>query len=101
MRLYHITPQTNGEAIYEKGVLPELSQGKRKVSWWCTDENVLWALAHTSARHSVTVDKLIVCQAHIPSDFYHGVKVPGLYYVRCIVQVEEFWGYERFVKPEV
>lgn len=101
MKLFHITLADNLESINKMGIMPELSTGKHKRSWFVDREAVLWGLSHISARHRVTVARLVVCEAHIPSNFYTKWITPGVYYTRVIIRPEVYWGYEAFVTPEI
>jgi len=58
MRLYHVSPAKNYEYIFWGGLQPSFALGARKVVWLVTRDKVVWALAHVSARHSVSVDEL-------------------------------------------
>lgn len=100
MKLFHVTNDNNVQNIALQGVLPELAVSGKKRSWWVDRESVLWALAHISARDRISVSRLIVIEAHIPSNFYTRWATPGLYYVRIKIQAEVIWGYEAFVTPE-
>lgn len=56
--LYHISPAANRHGILTYGVDPAMSRGKKMLSWWIEHDNLLWALAHTSARHRTPVSDL-------------------------------------------
>jgi len=58
MDLYHVTPNTTRDSITRQGVEPIYSRGKMRVSWWVDRSRLMWALAHVSAKHQVSVDKL-------------------------------------------
>lgn len=59
--LYHVTPNWNLENIKRFGVSPQFAQSVRKWTYWVDEERLLWALAHTSLKHSVPVGMLLVC----------------------------------------
>lgn len=58
MDLYHVTPNTTHDSITRQGVEPIYSRGKMRVSWWVDRSRLMWAIAHVSAKHQVSVDKL-------------------------------------------
>jgi len=58
--LFHISPAENHASIEKMGIEPYYSKGARKVSWYVDVDRLLWAMAHCSARHGVSVDKLNV-----------------------------------------
>lgn len=60
MKLYHVSPSENNAAISDSGVDPMKSQGKQKVSWLVTDDMLMWAIAHVSARHHVNTNLISV-----------------------------------------
>lgn len=60
MTLYHVTPRDNRDSISEFGIDPARSKGKARQCWFVDDSKLLWAVAHCSARHSVSVDLLDV-----------------------------------------
>lgn len=100
MKLFHVTLGENLDGIHKYGVLPALSTGRKPRTWWIDRESVIWGIAHISARYRVPVTKLAVCEAQIPSNFYHRWITPGVYYVRVVIHPEVYWGYEAFVLPE-
>lgn len=101
MNLFHVTLAQNAESIWQGGVDPHRSTGKLLVSWWVDRDDVVWALAHVSARYGVPVDQLIVIECDIPSVLVRRWATPGLYCVEVKQLVGKLWGYEQFIKPEV
>lgn len=99
--LYHITLETNLFDISNNGVDPHKATGKMPVSWWVDIENIVWALAHVSARWGTPVDKLIVCQAVFDEARVTKWMLRGVYHTSQLVIPSTFWGYETFLKPEV
>lgn len=63
MTLYHVSPESNTNSIKKHGVNPYKSRGKQFVSWWVEWDALLWAIAHVSARHKVSVAQITVWAA--------------------------------------
>lgn len=99
--LYHVTRETVLYDISQNGIDPHKATGKMPVTWWVDIENVVWALAHVSARWGVAVDQLIVCQHTFTKEPLTKWMLRGVYYTSAVVHTETFWGYEKFLKPEV
>lgn len=55
MKLYHVSPKKNHESILKSGVEPLFSQGAMPQCWWVDSSRLTWAIAHTSARHNISV----------------------------------------------
>lgn len=66
MTLYHISPASNRDSISRLGIDPVFSKGKLDVCWFVDQSKLVWAVAHCSARHSVSVDKLDVWVVETP-----------------------------------
>ena len=66
MRLYHATPKRNLMAIYQHGLNPVLSKGKRPLVWMHTLSKREWAIQHTATRHNVTCDEIVIVEIDIP-----------------------------------
>ena len=64
--LYHVTPEYNLEAIMREGVRPDLARGKMQSSWYVSKRGIVWAIAHTSLRHSLSVANLVVLTTMLP-----------------------------------
>lgn len=102
MKLYHVTREHVVRNIWERGVHPEYSTGKMLVTWWVDEPEVMWALAHVSARWQLPVDRLVVIEADIPEQDITRWSRVGIYYTRKPVKRGiKIWGYEKFLKPEV
>lgn len=65
MKLYHVTPNWNVQAIIEKGILPECSQGRRELVWLTDDSAMTWALVHTEHRHKCPLNRLMIIEVHV------------------------------------
>jgi hypothetical protein len=68
MILYHVTPTENLQSIYTHGLNPELSTGKRKVTWFVRADGLLWAISHISAHWKTSVDKISVISVSLDED---------------------------------
>lgn len=88
IEVFHVSPKENLTSILNKGVLPQLSRGREKVSWWVTREKMAWALAHVSARHSVAVDSLDVFPAFVNVEMLMKTAWEGVYRVRYTIKPE-------------
>lgn len=53
MKLFHVTPRSNQQAIYSQGLLVEKSQGRERVLWLVSRSRVEWAIRHVKQRHGV------------------------------------------------
>jgi hypothetical protein len=58
MKLYHVSPTKNRGSILAFGLEPLLATGKEQKVWLVDRSRLLWAIAHCSARHHVSVDQL-------------------------------------------
>jgi len=66
LTVYHVSPDFNAASILAQGVLPSMSRGKEKVSWFVVRDNLTWALAHVSDRYRVPVACIAVFEIHAP-----------------------------------
>jgi hypothetical protein len=97
--VYHVTPARNADSIHKAGISPEFSEGKEKVSWWVKEENLLWAIAHTSARHDVSVSHLIVYRVILFRQQLKATRWPGVYKTWFVIKTNYSYRAERFVEP--
>lgn len=86
--LYHVTPKENLASILQRGVLPQMSRGKDKVSWFVDRARLTWSCAHVSARHSVAVDSLIVLSVVATPDMLQKTAWEGVYRTRYTLKPE-------------
>ena len=85
--VFHVTPGINLESILAEGVNPKFSQCARPVCYWCVPAALLWAIAHTSARHATPVSALTVLKTiFVPQMQRTGIV--GLYQTRNIIRIE-------------
>lgn len=96
--LYHVSPHWNTAPLLNHGVDPAHSRGKMRVSWFVDESRVLWALAHCSARWSVAVDGLVVCECLVSRDTLAKSRWEGVYVSRMIIKVNKVMPYDRFVQ---
>lgn len=100
MKLYHVTREQVLHSITKQGIRPAMSTGEMQVSWYVDEERVVWALAHVSARWSVSVDHLYVLEVDVPPQQVYRWMGGNVYYARRILNHVFVWGYEKFLKPE-
>jgi len=59
--IYHVTTYAAAKSIIDDGFIdPKLSQGKNLLAWFVIKSRVTWAIAHTSRRHNVGIEKLVI-----------------------------------------
>lgn len=66
MELWHVTHKGNLPAIEKEGIRPDLSRGKRMLSWYVTRDMVAWAFLHAAKRHGWEVQDLVAVQSFPP-----------------------------------
>lgn len=98
--LFHITPTKNLQSIYENGVCPEFSTGKLDASWYVNKHGVLWAIAHVSARHNISVNEISVCAVLIEWKSMRRTARPGFYYTIKNFTIENASPAEWYISPE-
>jgi hypothetical protein len=87
MAWYHVSPRKNRDSIGKSGIEPIMSLGKLKVSWWVSERALLWAVAHCSARHSVSVAELDVWTYNHPQGLKNKTRTKwqGVVFTPCRV----------------
>lgn len=83
MTLYHVSPSKNRDSIARFGIDPIFSKGKQNVSWFVDQSKLVWAVAHCSARHSVSVDKLDVWVTETPLKRQRKTSWRGVFTTPC------------------
>lgn len=63
--LYHVSLRENEPSILKLGVLATKSRGKRIGSYWVTEDRLIWAILHVSARHAVSVNEILIYVATV------------------------------------
>lgn len=66
--MFHATHEDNISGIFDIGVSPEFSQGKRKAIWFVPRAGIQSGILHVSARHRWQVEKLQVVTILVESD---------------------------------
>lgn len=77
--LYHVSPSYNLASILKEGVSPYYSRGAKRVSWWTTHKNLMWAIAHISRRYAMSANTLVVFSADIPELLLLKTRWCGIY----------------------
>ena len=83
---FHVTPVENATSILLHGLDPRVKYPARKdtKTWFVRESWVAWAIAHVSARHKVSADKLAVFRheitAYTQPTFNRQGNPSGLYY---------------------
>jgi hypothetical protein len=98
--LYHVTTAKDVMNIWDVGVDPQYSRGKLEASWYINKHNILWAIAHVSARHQVSVDQLYVCAVLIEWKSMRRTARPGFYYTLRTFRVENLSPAEWYLNQE-
>lgn len=84
MLLYHVTTAQAAKSIRSIGVSPVFSQGKQKRSWYVNEKRLMWAIAHTSARHGVPTCGLVVITVDVCARNVRRWSLDGVFYSKEI-----------------
>lgn len=97
--LFHVTTKHNVNNIIARGIDPEKSVGKRKVSWFVEFENIMWAIAHTSNRKQVVTGDLAVFVVVVDEALLKRTRWRGVWTRDTITRVSyrDFAGIEKFL----
>ena len=101
MELYHVTTDIRKESIRFSGVDPTKATGKMQASWWVTEDQVVWAMAHVSAKWGVSVDHLVIFSCESDDWLFVRWVRPGVFYTVRPIIPDMIWDWKDFVKPEV
>ena len=63
--LYHVTITSVVAAILDKGIDPDMSQGRQCVSWFVSAKNLTWAIYHVQKRHRANLGDITVITAKV------------------------------------
>jgi hypothetical protein len=85
-RLYHVSPKRNRISVHALGVNPAFSRGKRKATWWVTEDKLAWAIDHVCTRDNLTPDDLTIYTAGVHHMRTKGCYMPGVFYVPYVVR---------------
>lgn len=86
--VYHITPAENTRSILLNGLDPTYAKGKMQAVWYVSKYNIEWAAIHTSERHHVLPDDLVICAVLVERASLHKFFKPGFYYTFSLYDVE-------------
>jgi len=87
MTLYHVSLRENEASILSKGVLAVKSKGHRTGSYWVHEDMLIWAVLHVSARHSVSVNEILIFVGVVPLDDIQRTARPGVFFVPTDIPV--------------
>lgn len=97
VRVYHVTPGFNQPSIAATGVDPARSRGARQVSWWVTLPRLEWALAHVSARYTISVGALWVVESHVPEYLLRRTKMTSVFTLGVVVRPEKMYNGSHYL----
>ena len=86
LHLFHVTPLYNTVSIKGLGVSPDFSRGTRKVSWWVSDQGIVWAGAHVSNRWFVPTHSLVVFDATIDEALLGRTAWPTVFTAKNVIR---------------
>jgi hypothetical protein len=66
--MFHVTHGDNIESIFNIGLSPDFSQGKRRAIWFVPKNGIQSGILHASFRHHWHVDQLHVVTILVESD---------------------------------
>jgi hypothetical protein len=98
---YHVTTSDHIAGIFNNGVDPACSTGNLKAAWYCTKNNLAWALLHVSHRHSCLVDDIYVCRVLVPHKALKRSNVSGIFYTFERFNVETISPASWFIGAEL
>jgi len=82
--LYHVTIGDHVDSICSNGIDPAYSSSKFKASWFVSKDNILWAVAHVSNRHAVSVADIYVCRVTIDWRTMRRSNRQGIFYTTSV-----------------
>lgn len=86
--LFHVTPDYNIESILHRGIDPDRSTGKMKVSWYVSAKRIEWAIIHTCEKKLVYPQQLLVCSVLADKSDITKFFLNGYYFTYTRYQVE-------------
>lgn len=66
--MFHVTHEDNVANIYNLGLSPDFSQGKRKAVWFVPKQGIQSGILHASARHGWRIETLRVITILVETD---------------------------------
>ncbi len=94
--LYHITSEENVNAIMMQGVRPDLSRGKMSAAWYVNKRGIVWAIAHVSLRHDLSVANLVVMTSMLPRKVVRKSGIAHMFYTKSCF-IPEAWSPAEFL----
>lgn len=89
--LYHVTTRYRADLIAARGIDPERSKGKRKVSWYVDQAKVDWAIAHVSIRHNCPVANIVVIPVMMGIRHFNLTQFKDVYTCAEVVYTRPGW----------
>lgn len=88
--LFHVTPAYNVPLILLGMIDPAYSRGKMRASWYINKRTICWAIAHTSARHNILIDDLMVAAVVVNDEHMRASGKKGMYWTTTRYMPEHF-----------
>lgn len=66
--MFHATHQDNVQGIFDIGLSPEFSQGRRKCIWFVPKAGIQSGILHAAAKHGWRIEEMEVVTVAVPSD---------------------------------
>src|SRR5690348_2738092 len=66
--MFHATHRDNIASIFNLGLSPEFSQGKRKAIWFVPKNGIQSGILHAASRHHWQVDEMVVMAVLVESE---------------------------------
>jgi hypothetical protein len=66
--MFHATHRDNIASIFNIGLSPEFSQGKRKAIWFVPKNGIQSGILHAASRHHWQVDEMVVITVLVESE---------------------------------
>ena len=76
---YHVTTKSAIAGIKQRGILPSLARGKRKVVWLCNGEKLAWALLHITKHQKRKPQNMRVLRVILPRESLKSWSMKGVY----------------------
>jgi hypothetical protein len=80
MRLIHLTHRKNVSSIKQRGLLAEMSKGKRKAVWVASPSREKWAISHLLDKFGGDLSDIVRIDLNVPTRMLTGY-ARGVYYV--------------------
>lgn len=83
--MYHVTTQENQDSISRLGINPQFSKGRRASCYFVEESMIQWAILHTSQRHGVHVDRLIVYPVRVERAAMTKTGMAGVWRTQAVI----------------